>query len=94
MEVSFMPHYLDVGGLLISQTLLTSLFGTAVFLIFAAVYLWVQKRSPYSRFVQGVNFFLEYMMDFFKEIGGQTVSRGILLIVVTIFIYLLWSNLI
>ncbi len=94
MEVSFMPHYLEIGGLYLSQTLLTSLFGTVLFLIFAGIYLWLQKRSPYSRFVQAVNFFLEYMMDFFKEIGGHAVSRGILVIVTTIFVYLLWSNLI
>lgn len=89
-----MPHYIEIGSLFLSQTLLTSLFGTVIFLLFAWIYLVVKKRKPHSRFVQCVDFFLEYMISFYKEVVEYKVPSKIIVITVTIFFYILWSNLV
>lgn len=93
MEISFMPHYLEFGNILLSQTLLTSLLGTLLFLLFTLAYVQIKRAYPYSRFVQLTNFFLEYMITFYKDIAGYNVSGRIVVIVIAAFFYILRSNL-
>jgi len=53
------PHQVAVGTVSLFQSLIAGLLGTSVFVILVLVYLYLKKRNPYNRFVQGVALIVE-----------------------------------
>ncbi len=66
--LNIMPHYLEVGQFFLSQTLITGIFSTALFLVFLGIYNLIAKYFPQSSFVHAVESIIEYMIDFFDEV--------------------------
>ena len=91
--VTFLPHYVDILWLQISQTLIASMIGTVIFLIFILIYALLKKRNPHNGFVNLIDMGVEWIMQFFQEIGGKDIPFKLIKIVVFIFIYILWCNL-
>lgn len=92
--LSIMPHYLEVGHFFLSQTLITGVFSTALFLLFLGLYHLIAKFFPESSFVHSVESIIEYMIDFFEEVGGGMVGKNVLMMVLFVFTYILRNNLI
>ncbi len=88
------PHYLDLFGLQISQSLIAALIGTVTFALFAFIYYYKKHNSPHTYFVQIVDTIYEKVFEFFSEIGGKNVSPTWITFSVTIFVYILWNNII
>lgn len=89
-----MPHYLHIGNYEVSQSLLTSLAGSILFVVFLGVYHLVKKFFPQNTFIHAVDSIIEYMIWFFDEVAGWMVGRNLLNIVLFVFVYILWSNLV
>lgn len=68
------PHYLDLFGWQISQSLIAALIGTVTFAIFAFLYYYKKHNNPHTYFVQIVDTIYEKVFEFFSEIGGKNVS--------------------
>lgn len=92
--LSIMPHYLHIGHYEVSQSLLTSLAGSILFIGFLAIYHLIKKFSPQNTFVHAVDSIIEYMIWFFEEVAGGMVARNVLNIVLFVFFYILRSNLV
>lgn len=91
-SVSFFPHYLQFGALHISQTLLTSLAGTVLFILFVLVYRILKARGSVGLFIQAVDALWEGLFTFFQGID-EKLSPRVIMLVVFLFTYILWSNL-
>jgi F-type H+-transporting ATPase subunit a len=92
--LSIMPHYLEVGHFFLAQTLITGIFSTALFFLFLGIYQLVAKYFPQSTFVHSVESIIEYMINFFDEVGGGMVGKNVLMIVLFVFTYILRNNLV
>ncbi len=90
--ISFLPHYIDIWWLQISQTLIASLIGTAIFIIFILIYALLKKAKPHNGFVNLIDMGIEWIMKFFQDIGWHDIPFSLIKIVVFIFLYILWSN--
>jgi len=88
--VSFLPNYIHIAGIPVSQTLLASLCGTAVFLWFVALYTYL-KKNIHNKLVNLVDMGVEGIMQFFHDLWGD-IPYSIIKLVVFIFIYIFWSN--
>lgn len=91
-SVSFFPHYLTFGNLHIAQTLLTSLAGTILFVIFVLTYRILKANGSTGLFVQWVEALREWLFDFFQGIDTH-LSPKVIMLVVFLFTYILRSNL-
>ncbi len=89
---SFFPHYLYFGNLQIAQTLITSIAGTILFVIFVLVYRAFKTRNINNLYVQGVDTMWEWLFTFFQGIDPH-LSRKVIMLVVFLFTYILRSNL-
>ena len=89
--ISFLPNYIHIAGTSVSQTLLASLCGTAVFLWMVGIYSHLKKKNPHKKFVNLVDMGLEGIMQFFHELGGD-IPFHIIKLVVFVFTYIFWSN--
>lgn len=92
--LSILPHYLHIGHYEVAQSLITSLFGSIVFVLFLIIYHLTKKYSPESTFVHSVDSIIEYMVGFFEEVWGGLVNRTVMNVVLFVFFYILWSNLV
>ncbi len=91
-SVSFFPHYLTFGNLQVAQTLLTSLAGTILFVIFVLTYRILKANGSTGLFVQWVEALREWLFDFFQGIDTH-LSPKVIMLVVFLFTYILRSNL-
>jgi F0F1-type ATP synthase membrane subunit a len=92
--ISFMPLYeVTLFGVKFSQTMIASLSGTVFFLIFLFVYALMKKKNPRNGLTNLVDMGIESITGFFQELGGH-VPLKLIKIVVFIFIYILWCNLV
>jgi len=91
--ISFLPTYIHIGSIQISQTLIASMIGTIFFVIFILIYLWLKKRNPHNTFTNLVDSGIEGIMWFFEDLGGN-VPLKIIKFIVFVFIYILWCNIV
>lgn len=91
-EISFLPKYIDIWGLHISQTLIASTIGTIIFIIFIITYSLIKKKKPHNGFVNLIDMWVEGIMKFFQDIGGDNIPFSLIKIVVFVFLYILRSN--
>ncbi len=89
---SFFPHYLQFWHVQVAQTLLTSIAGTLLFVIFVIAYRTLKVRKADSLFVQAVDTGWEGLFTFFQGIDPH-LSKKVVMLVVFLFTYILWSNL-
>jgi hypothetical protein len=68
--ISFLPHYIEFGHIQLSQTLITSLFSTALFIVFVLLYRLFKKLNPHNYFVSMTETMIEQMTDFFAGVSG------------------------
>lgn len=91
---SVFPHYLELFGTHISQSLIASCIGTISFAIFAALYYHKKHDKSHTYFVQIVDTLYEKIYELFSQIGGKSVSPNWITFAVTVFVYILWNNLV
>ncbi|PJA49052.1 MAG: hypothetical protein CO170_00695 [candidate division SR1 bacterium CG_4_9_14_3_um_filter_40_9] len=92
--VSFMPLYeVKIFGIYFSQTMLASMVGTALFLIFVLIYSLLKKKNSHNKFTNLVDTGIEGILKFFQDIGPE-IPLKVIKIVVFVFIYILWCNLV
>ncbi|MEF2175139.1 MAG: F0F1 ATP synthase subunit A [Candidatus Absconditabacteria bacterium] len=92
--LGMMPHYLPFGSLLLSQTLLTALFGTLLFSVFVLIYNILKKSNPENGFVMFFEMGLEKLSSFIDEVGGDHFPMYAKSMAVFFFVYLFWNNLV
>ncbi len=90
--ISFLPHYIHIWGLQISQTLIASMIGTGIFVIFIVIYALLKKMRPSNGFVNLIDMWVEWIMWFFQDIGGKDIPFSLIKIVVFVFLYILRAN--
>jgi F-type H+-transporting ATPase subunit a len=90
--ISFLPEYIDIFWLQISQTLIASVIGTALFTVFIIIYSLLKKRNPHNGFVNLIDMWIEEIMKFFQDIWWDNISLKLIKIVVFVFLYILRSN--
>lgn len=92
--VSFMPLYeVNILGIHFSQTILASLVWTVLFLVFVLIYSLLKKRNPHNKFANLVDTWIEGILQFFQDIGPE-IPLKVIKLVVFIFIYIFWCNLV
>lgn len=89
--ISFLPEYMHVYGVQMSQTLIASVIGTLLFLLFAGIYVLLKKKNTHNKFTNLVDIGIEGIMSFFQELGGN-VPLKVIKFVVFVFIYILRCN--
>jgi len=94
VEISLLPNQVHIGMFSVSETLVASLAGSILFLIFALLYYFLKKRNEDNGFVQVVDMALEGVTNFYKDIAGEGLSLKMVSVVVFVFFYVLWSNLV
>lgn len=91
---SVFPHYIELLGISIAQSLIASFIGTITFALFAILYYYKKHNDPHTYFVQIVDTLYEKVYELFSEIGWKAVSPIGITFAVTVFVYILWNNLI
>jgi len=91
--ISFLPHYISFGHLQLSQTLITSLFSSVLFLLFILLYQLIKHFKPYNTFTWSIDLLIEEMTEFFMWVSGW-LSYKVVGIIVFVFFYILWINLV
>lgn len=86
-----MPEYIDMFGISISQTLLTGIISTYFFLIFVLIYNYLRMKNEKNIFVQVVDMFVEWILNFFEDLAWWLPEKAKLYIVF-LFFYILWNN--
>lgn len=90
--ISFLPEYVHFGTFAVSQTLIASSIGTLLFVVFSFLYSFLKKKNPHNKFVNLIDTWLEWIMQFFSELGWN-MSYKVVKIVVFVFVYVLRCNL-
>jgi F-type H+-transporting ATPase subunit a len=88
------PHYVDLAGFPIAQSLIAALIGTGLFALFVWMFMRVKKKNPHSHFVQIVTVLYEQIFSFFAQIGGKEVTPAGITFTTCIFVYVMWNNLV
>lgn len=89
--INFLPEYVNFWGFSISQTLIASLVGTLLFIVFISIYAWVKKKHPHSKFTNLIDTGVEGIMLFFQELGWN-IPLKVIKFIVFIFLYILRCN--
>lgn len=92
-EVTFLPHYINIAGIDISQTMITSVICTTLFLILVMVYTILKKSNPSNRLVATIDTLIESMYSFYKDVADHDVWSNIVWLIVWLFLYIVWVNL-
>ena len=87
-----MPHYVPIGHWMISQSLISGVIWTLLFLIIILTYNTLKKTKPYSKFVQIIEYIYETVYNFLAEIWWEHVGKYAIMFTSTIFLYVLWHN--
>ena len=66
---SVFPHYIELLGISIAQSLIASFIGTITFALFAILYYYKKHNDPHTYFVQIVDTLYEKVYELFSEIG-------------------------
>jgi hypothetical protein len=66
--ISFLPEYIHIWGLQISQTLIASMIGTMIFVIFSLTYFLLKRKNPHNGFTNLIDMGIEGIMKFFQDI--------------------------
>lgn len=87
------PNYINVGGLYLSSTLITSFIGTVLFVVFLMIYRFLKSKNPFNKFINFVDRTFEGIIKFFDDVtsGLPNYAKSLVLF---IFVYLLWNNLV
>lgn len=88
-----MPHYVTLGHVVVSQTLVAWVLGTLFFWLFVGLYRFWKKKYPYGKFVQAINFIYESIYNFFEQIWWGGLWPDALMFSCMIFMYVLRNNL-
>lgn len=91
--ISFLPHYIHLAWFDFSQTLITSIFSTILFIVFVLLYRFIKSSFPNSDFVHMVEDFIESMTEFFMGVSWG-LSYTVITNVMFVFFYILRINLI
>jgi len=91
--LSLVPQYIKVGDLYLSNTLITSLIGTVLFVLFLLIYKLLKSRNPFHPFVNFVEWLFESIVKFFDD-ATEGLPNYAKTLVLFIFVYLLWNNLV
>lgn len=89
-----MPHYVQIGHIMLSQSLIAGLIGTGIFSILILIYIVLKRTNHHCYFVQIVEYIYENIYAFLDEIGWGSVGKYALLFTSTIFLYVCWNNII
>lgn len=92
--MSFDPHYIQIWHFMIAQTLIASVIGNFLFLIFAWIYIYESKSVSKNRFVTIVDMIIESVMQYLSWVWGKNLNKWAVAFVTCIFFYILWHNLI
>lgn len=92
-QVTFLPHYVNIFGLEVSQTIIASTISTLLFLLLALYYMIAKRSNRKSTFVSIVDMLIESMYTFYKDIAWHDVWPKIVWVIVGIFLYIVWVNL-
>ena len=87
------PEYVDVLGLKLSQTLITSFIWLALFLLFVFLNRFLKRYNPNNGFVIFVELFIENVINFFKDLAGG-IPKYAQVYIIFLFVYIFWNNLI
>jgi len=60
-----MPHYIKISNFYVANTLITSLIGTLLFVLFVLIYKLLKARNPVNKFVNFVEWLFESIHYFF-----------------------------
>jgi F-type H+-transporting ATPase subunit a len=88
------PHYVDIGSMQISQSLIAGMIGTLLFIVLLIIYVTLKNKNPYHKFVQMISYLYETIYATLDEIGWGSVGKYALMFVSTIFIYVMWHNIV
>jgi F-type H+-transporting ATPase subunit a len=91
--IKFLPEYIHLWWLQLSQTIIASLIGTIFFALFTLIYTLLRRNNPHNKFTNLVDVGIEEITLFFQELGGNVPLR-IVKFIVFIFFYILWCNII
>ena len=86
------PEYIDIFGLHLSQTLLTSLISLWIFLIFVLIYNKLKAKNESNFFVAMIDMLIETMDDFFGSVSDK-IPSSVKTYILFLFVYILWNNL-
>lgn len=91
--IKFLPEYIHLWWMRLSQTLIASMIGTILFVVFIFIYSLLKKRNPHNKFTNLVDVGIEEITSFFQELGGNVPLR-IIKFIVFIFLYILRCNIV
>ena len=74
-----MPHYVQIGHIMLSQSLIAGLIGTGIFSILILIYIVLKRTNHHCYFVQIVEYIYENIYAFLDEIGWGSVGKYALL---------------
>jgi hypothetical protein len=63
------PHYVDIGSMQISQSLIAGMIGTLLFIVLLIIYVTLKNKNPYHKFVQMISYLYETIYATLDEIG-------------------------
>lgn len=86
------PSYVEVAWVQISQTLISSLLATLVFLILLGFYLRKKKDSNQPKRKKSIDILIWEIYEFYRTIAGEKVKSTVVFFAVTFFFYILWLN--
>jgi len=89
-----MPKYLDIWWFTVSQTLITSVMGLTIFLVFVLLYTFLRKKNSDNKVVSIVNVIIESIIKFVENIWGKDIPTYAKVYVTFLFIYIAWNNII
>ncbi len=93
-KIWLLPHYVDFGAIDVSQTLIASAIGTALFVLLGVSYRLVSFYNQKSIFVGTVDMAVEGIMTYLKDVWGSHVWWGAVVFTTGIFFYVLWMNIV
>lgn len=87
-----LPHYLSFGSISLSQTMITALITTVLFLILIISYNILLKLNPKNGFVLACQMFIEWALSFIDNVWWDHFPKYWKTIVLFLFTYILWNN--
>ena len=86
------PEYVNIAGLSLSQTIITSSISLVLFLVFVLIYNKIKTKNEDSSFVALIDMLVEEMDKFFGSVSDK-VPSSVKVYVLFLFFYILWNNL-
>ncbi len=86
------PEYVNIGWMLMSQTLITSFLSLLTFAVFVLIFNFIKNKNWDSALVVLVEMAIEEMDKFFGSVSDK-VPMAAKIYVLFLFFYILWNNL-